>query len=422
MITNTENPDIINRKGIVLLVTLVILVVLSMIGYTLSSRVLTQRLRNEYLIDYSKARYGCDSATKYALATMEEIQPELVSRPNEPDFSDLYAIGPEQYKAFLALWKPDSKARDTRKNTGMQSVSGAGDSNATDTNEISPVSIPGPYGALWPLITEPAEFEIGDAKVRIEIEDENAKYPLGWAMVEDSKIHRELDAGFENFCEMSGLGLEQIDSLRTDLEAIRKIRPFKMAFEPVVTTTRTTAKPPAGATGGAAPRAGTAAATQVKRTVLTVSTQAANQAISFAKLFNSSLLDREMLAKPTIIDGQRKESPLKYISTWGTTTININTAPRHVLEAAFIFGGDQVKIAEQVIQLRRVKPFENLDDLQKRIFGFTDSIEKCKTYITTASTLFTIRVTSACGLAKASAVIAVSKEGNTIKKIAVTTD
>lgn len=413
-----ENSANINRKGIVLLVTLVILVVLSMLGYTLTSRVLAQRLRNQYLIDYSQARYGCDSAMKYALATMEEIQPELVSRPNEPDFSDLFALGPEQYKALMAQFMTDTNASSTKKSAGLPGIADTSDTNNTDANNISGSFIPGPYGAPWPLIKEPAEFEIGAAKIRIEIEDENAKYPLGWAMVEDDKIQRELDAGFETFCEMSGLGSEQIDSLKSELEAIRKFRPFRMTFEPVVTTTRTTAKLPAGTTRGSAAKT-TTPTTQVKRTVLTVVTQTINQSTSFAKLFNSSLLDREMLTKPTITDGERKESPMKYISTWGTTAVNINTAPRHVLEAAFIFGGNQVDIADQIIQLRKVSPFENFDDLQKRIFGFSDSIEKCKTYITTESNLFTIRITSVCGLAKATAVIAVTKNGNSIRKIAV---
>ncbi|MHC4175201.1 MAG: hypothetical protein ACYST5_20005, partial [Planctomycetota bacterium] len=64
-----------------LLITLVILVVLSTLGYTLSSRVAAQRHRDQYIVDYSKARYGCDSAVKYALATLEEISVQLISRP-----------------------------------------------------------------------------------------------------------------------------------------------------------------------------------------------------------------------------------------------------------------------------------------------------------------------------------------------------
>ena len=80
------------RPGVVLLVTLVLLIVLATLGYTLSDRVASQRHRNQYIIDYSNARYGCDSAVKYALASLEELEPELVSRPNEPDFSDLFAL------------------------------------------------------------------------------------------------------------------------------------------------------------------------------------------------------------------------------------------------------------------------------------------------------------------------------------------
>jgi len=109
---------------------------------------------------------------------------------------------------------------------------------------------------------------------------------------------------------------------------------------------------------------------------------------------------------------------LKYISTWGTRLININSAPRHVLEAAFIFSGDQVKITDQIIELRRIKPFENLEDLQKRVVGYTDSIEKSQNYIITQSNIFTIKITATCGMARATALIAVSKEGNTVKRIA----
>ena len=85
------------QKGFVLLVTLVILVVISMLGYTLTSRVSAQRLRNQYLIDYSKARYGCDSALKYTLATLEEIEPQLISRWDKPDFSDLFSLDSAEY-------------------------------------------------------------------------------------------------------------------------------------------------------------------------------------------------------------------------------------------------------------------------------------------------------------------------------------
>lgn len=63
-----------HRAGIVLLVTLVLLVVLSTLTYTLSGRVSAQRHRDQYIIDYSQARYSCDSAVKYALASLEDLE------------------------------------------------------------------------------------------------------------------------------------------------------------------------------------------------------------------------------------------------------------------------------------------------------------------------------------------------------------
>jgi hypothetical protein len=50
-----------SRPGIVLLMTLVLLVVLSTLGYTLSNILAVHRHRAQYIIDYQAARYGCDS-------------------------------------------------------------------------------------------------------------------------------------------------------------------------------------------------------------------------------------------------------------------------------------------------------------------------------------------------------------------------
>jgi hypothetical protein len=102
-----------SRPGIVLLLTLVILVVLSTLGYTLSSRIAAQRHRDQYIVDYSKARYGCDSAVKYALATLEEINAQLISRPNEPDFSDLFILSKAEYEELLEQWSIMSQLAQT---------------------------------------------------------------------------------------------------------------------------------------------------------------------------------------------------------------------------------------------------------------------------------------------------------------------
>ena len=411
-----------NRPGIVLLVTVVLLVVLATLGYTLSSRVAAQRHRNQHIIDYSKARYGCDSAVRYAIATLEDINPQLVSRPNEPDFSDLFALDDIEYHELLAQWNlgPQFTASgggkassDMAHPEGVDKL-GPGPSPTAGFEGSDSMSIRGPYGAPWPFVTEPAEFEIGSATVRIEIEDENAKYPLGWALLDDIKIKREVDAGFVTFCEMARLDAGQIEALREQLAEVGKIKPFKREFKPIRKTVKTAAKP---TTSSKSRTSRTPRSRSITKTI-SASQQISEQTAHFAKIFHSSLIDTEALARPTVVAESRRESPLKYIGMWGSRKVNINTAPRHVLEAAFVFGGNQVEIAEAIIQLRQEKVFGTIDELKGELFRFSDSIDKCAQYIMTTSRFFTIKITAVSGAARASSIIAITKDGDTVKRIA----
>jgi len=419
-----------DRSGIVLLVTLVLLVVLSTLGYTLSTRVAAQRHRDQYIIDYSSARYGCDSAVKYALATLEDIDPELISRPNEPDFSDLFCLSEAEYQEILEQWFLENQlttSKGGRKFNNMINVADVDDISSDEFgldgfDSYGSLTIPGPYGPPWPFVTEPVEFEVGSAKVRIEIEDENAKYPLGWALLTDGSVKREAEAGFETFCEMTGLDAEKIEALKTELNEIGRIKMFAVEFKPITRTVRTpiitssrssASKSTSKSSTSKTPR------TRVTRKTVQVDEQISEQITHFAEIFHSSLIDTEALAEPTIVGSDRKESALKYMGMWGSMKVNVNTAPRHVLEAAFIFGGDEVKIAEEIIQRRRIEPFADIQDLKTELFRYSDSIGRCENYITTVSRFFTIRVTAVSGVAKASSVIAITKDGAKVKRIAV---
>jgi hypothetical protein len=396
----------------------VLLVVLSAVGYTLSSRLAARRHREQYLIDYQKARYGCASAVKYALATLEDITtPELISRPNEPDFSDLFTLSEEEYEELLAEWADEVQRSGTGKSESFYDIKDIKDINdvndvndVTDFSEPNSLTIPGPYGPPWPFVTEPRELQIGSATVRIEIEDENAKYPLGWMLLDDKKVQREALAGFETFCEWMDVNEVYIDSLKQQAKEIGKIKPFKVEFKEIKKRVQRSRSI------GSRRRRGPS---QYRIKTVPATEQIIKQAVDFSKLFHASLIDAELLAQPTIISESRKESALKYMGMWASRKVNINTAPRHVLEAAFTFGGDADRIAEEIIRQRRIKPFKNISDLRQALFGYSDSINKCEKYITTVSDFFTIRVTAVSGVAKASAVIAIMKDGNKMKKIAI---
>ena len=413
-----------NAPGIILLVTLVLLVVLSVTAYILSTNVASRRHRDQYIIDYQIARYGCDSAVKYALATLEDINHVLVNRPKEPDFSDLFSLSQTEYEELQQQWFAENVFDEGESFSDINTANSVKDANykdanyiaGTDVNDPNSLTIRGPYGQLWPLITKPTELKIGSATVTIKIEDENAKYPLGWAMLNEKTVQREALVGLETFCEWMSIDDANISELKSQLKEISKIRPFKIAFKPI---TKTTKKKVMVRTKSRRRRRRNIQRYKTFKTTISPAAQLATQTVDFTKLFHSSLIDTEFLARPTVISENRKESALKYMGIWGSTKVNINTAPRQVLEAAFVFGGDEVQIADEIIRQRRIKPFKNIADLKQSLFGYSDSFEKCKNYITTASTFFTIRITAISGAAKASAVIAVTKEGKKTKQIAI---
>ena len=416
------------HRGVVLVITLVILVILATLAYRLSVHVSARRHRDQYLIDYSQARYACGSALKYALASVRELEPQLISRPNEPDFSDLFAMSELEYEEFLAQYGliHESPVPDANDRAGEEW------SDVNDANEFDAMSadeafsqvpeVPGPYGPAWPLVTEPAEFEMGSTRVKIRIEDENAKYPLGWALLDDADLKPMADAGFLSFCEWMNCTDDDMQVIENDLSNIGQIKTFKVEFKPASGPVETPVSLRSRATSRTGGKTPVRRSTPSKK--VTVSDQIEQQSKVFATLFHSSLMDMDLLARRTIESDTRDESVLKYLGLWAARHVNVNTAPRHVLEAALAFGSvaDAPKIAEVIIQQRREKPFSDIDEVKKTAFQYSDSVDKCKDFLTTTSTLFKIEVTATSGVATATAVAAVTKEGDAVKQIGVFSD
>lgn len=431
------------QSGIALILTIVVLVALSAIVYRLSSALVAQRHRQQYMIDYQKARYACESGLKYALSVASEIAPNYIARPNEPDFSDLFTMSDEEYKELISQWALElgvvvdinKVGKDDFMSWSVQLGDFGESNNINDLNNIEyedyndydynepnyaeELVIPGPYGPAWPYVSEPVIFEMGDATVTIKIEDENAKLPMNWGITGDAETKRESEAAFEAFCEWMQMEPNEIEPFKAQLRDIREIKEFKLILKPAVITTKERVK----TTKKSSSRRRTRRSRRRTRTK-TVKTERPQigHIRDFSKLMHSPLLDIEKLAKPVNETESRDESALKYISLWGTQRVNINSAPRHVLESAFTYGGDAVDIAETIIQERRYEPFVNIENLQERLMQYNDSIEKSKPYITTRSTIFTIRATAISGVAKVSATAAIKRNADNMKKIGIISD
>lgn len=422
------------QRGVVLLLTIVILVVLSVLSYTVSIRVAAHRHRADFMINYTKAQYACDSALKCMLESLDQINMTLVSRPNEPDFSDLFAMDQETYEAYLSEWYGEdgmlsdtNQVQDTEEEDGTEpntneSLSGNPNENKEQWEPleeplygIQEYIVRGPYGPVWPYVQEPLDFQIGQARVQIGIEDENAKYPLGLMLSKDQANEREIEAGFVSFCEWMQMTPQEIDEVAVQLEELNEIQPYKTEFKMM------TVPDNQSATGSsAAARLRRSRNTNRGRKPISPDQQKAQQDIDLTRLLNSTALDKAVLAGPLIQTDTRTESALKYIGLNTMNKVNINTAPRHVLEAVLMFGGDAVDIADLIIEQRRIEPITDLENLKKTLFRYDDAIEKDKPYLCTQSTTFTVRVEATCGVAKASKVVVLMRnEDGGFKKLAV---
>ncbi len=446
-----------NRPAIALVLTLVVLVVLTTIVYTLTSRLASIKHRRQYIIDYQISRYACDSAMKYALAAIEGMSLRLIKRDDKPDFSDLFLLNQAEYEQFLADWADQQAERlaledienqtskrpdystSSRNQTGMprQPASLFDQPETTDSNQLldeddyladnsyyidpNTITIPGPYGPPWPYVQKPIEFEIGSAKITIEIEDENAKMPLTWAITKDKEVNRQAQDALQTFCEWMQMDPDQIEELNKQLEIIGQTKQFTINAKPVTYTEQIKTTTRTKASSRRARRRGSRRSPRTRTTTRNIkkTRSAIKHTTDFAELLHSSLLDRQALARPLPDTGDRHESPLKYLALWGSQKVNINTAPRHVLEAAFTFGGDAEEIAHEIIQTRREKPFKNIDELESLLYRYSESIRKAKSYITTTSKFFAVKVTAVSGSARTSAVATVIKEGRKVSKIAI---
>ena len=440
------------NAGFVLLVTVIVLVVLASLTAGLATRLTMAKRRQQYMMEYQRARYGLDSGIKFIISEMPLTSFPYESREGKPDFSDLFWMNQDEYDQFVIVWaetatdeqiesvlKADAAMVQEPLDTAnlfskLASLFSGGDSdpNAMEIDEdqqmyvieIDPneIEVSGPYGPPWPYVAEPIEMEIGSCNVTITIEDENAKMPLSWLVTRYEKTDKRAQYALKRFGEWMAMGSDEIDQLQTQCEDVFEKKEFKLNAGPIVTKTTTkTSSRTSAARRSRRSRSRRTKKTPTKTTkTVTQKRPAIAHTTDFAKLFHSSLLDRETLTLPVIETEDRLESALKYLGIWGSQHVNVNTAPRHVLEAALTFAADYPEeFASSIIEQRQEKPFSKVEEIKELGHLNTESFDKLKNYITTTSTFFKVTVTSRTGNARARAVLTIVKEGKNTETLMV---
>ncbi|MHC4882570.1 MAG: hypothetical protein ACYSOH_03965 [Planctomycetota bacterium] len=450
--------------GFILLVTMIVLVVLTTLAAGLSVHLSLAKRRQQYRIEYQRSRYGADSAMKYILSVLPTRNFTLLeSRLEQPDFSDLFWMNEIEYAEFIAAWAetatdeqiegvlkegaslttpvPLSDAEMASRLTLL--FGGGSDANEMGMDayntaeqlylvELDPndVVVPGPYGVPWPNAAEPIHLEMGPCKVTITIEDENAKMPLSWLVTSSEDANKRSENALKTFCEWMSWNPDQLREMETHVrDAMDKIaekKTFKLNPSPILLKTATkrtvSTRARTSRVRQASQRRRTATTSRTISRVTTKERPVIAHTTDFAKLFHSSLLNREILARPLPDTGERMESPLKYLSLWGAQRININTAPRNVLEAAFSLAIDAFDLPEftqEVIEKRKEKPLVSIDELAELGGLDTETMDNLKNYLTTTSTFFQLQVTSQSGNARSSAVATVVKEGKNVQQLMI---
>jgi type II secretory pathway component PulK len=441
-----------NRSGVALAITLVVLVSLAVITTILSLRVAQVRQRQQYIMDYQKARYGADSALKYIFNVLPEQAISYADRQDAADFSDLFWMSKPDYLTYLDAWaaaatdeqlqkyikEPEEQESSKRGGDSLFSgliskMMGSDDSNepntAGDTESVlyvdpNQIIVPGPYGPAWPNVVEPMELEVGDCKITITVEDENAKMPLSWLITDNIDANKQARAALDTFAEWMLIAPETVEQLVLQLNELGRHKLFQLNPSTVLLP----AKSNSPQQSGQQPSRFSTSRTRSRRTrTKQPAAQAAKQevrppaghAADFAKLFHSSLLDIDALSIPLPEMAFDDESPMKYLAVWGSQRVNVNTAPRHVLEAAFYFGGNASEIADRIIRARREEPFKSVEDLRSKLYGDTASLDRAAPYLDVQSNCFLIKVISRCGNARVLAAAAVIKEKKTVERLVV---
>ena len=440
--------------GFALLVTVIVLVVLASLTAGLATRLTMVKRRQQYMIEYQRTRYGLDSGIKFIISEMPLSAFLYEPRQDKPDFSDLFWMDQDRYNQFITGWaetatdeqiesvlKADSAMVEEQLDTAslfgkLASLFGGGsDSEPNEMEfdedeqvyvvEIDPndIQVPGPYGPPWPYAAEPIEMEIGSCDVTITIEDENAKMPLSWLVTKYEKTDKRSQYALERFGEWMLMGSDEIEELQTQCEGIFEKKEFRLNAGPIVTkkASRTSKTSRASSRRTAARSRRAKKKTATTKTKMTIKRRPAiAHTTDFAKLFHSSLLNRETLALSVIETEDRVENALKYLGIWGSQHVNVNTAPRHVLEAALTFSADDPEgLAEMIIEQRREKAFIKIDEIKKLGGLDTESFNKLRNYISTASTFFKVTVTSRIGNVRSRAVLTIVKEGRNAETLMV---
>jgi len=339
-----------NSAGIALLITLIVLILLSSVIVRFQSDTSLQLRVGRYRVSLLRCRYGAESGIVLGQMMVANAMGEA--------------------RRFFMETKKDPNAGDALDFKGWSKYF---DPNATWQQNLESGTV----------IAQSYETQVGGVAVKVEIHDENAKLPLLWAMsspYERMGGQNMVDQPFYTYGNLLGVASDQVRGtidLARRLAAQVHLPPTEVVLQK--NSERRTVSRHQGLRKEMEE-------TKKRRLAMGV----------FAEIWKSQLqhnLENAALNEPL---GEGVGSFADQVGVWGSNHININTAPKEVLMAAFEPLGLTEAMAGAIVETRAQKPFNDISEL-KKVSGLPEEVysymrELCVSYSTSYSIYVTARV------------------------------
>jgi len=315
------NGKISRARGITLLLTLVVLVVLAIVIVQFQADAHLYTRSSSYHLEQLQCRYAAESGIIVASHLIKEAVRKKLTSSTKPDImEDLLAFDPNDPNSFEIVFEPN------------------------DFLEEKPPD----------FVILQKTIDIGSSEVTIEIHDEKGKWPMLWLLQRtfDYSVRRgkTTDEVFRRFAQDMSVERDLVNDTMKLARAIAK--PLKIPKSKTIVTGRGKSRKVRNRRVSRRKRRGR------EKNLRKLTT-------TFGVNWQNTLLNDPYYAPLRDIAEDNRASFADHLGVWGHDRINLNTAPVELLENVLGPWGLTKEQAQAIVEQRKEKPIKSVGMLGK---------------------------------------------------------
>jgi len=350
------------EKGMALLLTLMVLAVLATIIVQFQVDAVLYERTTSYRLEKEQCRYAAESglviATHFINETLRKYKGRFPTNLTLSSGSSIWSTIPSDTNQPLPQ---DSSPQWTDAGSGFPS-----------------------------FVLMRDHIQIGQTDVEIEIQDENAKWPVLWHMSRNSPFSVTMDQA-------------QVQKGYNKFTSLSRVNPVdaRIALKMFYNMGSQFSLPPAEFTVNLTSNARTSRRIVYRHIGYTKKREEAIQRRDQMKLFGRDFKDR-LINDINVAVLNKKMSGTSasfsdYLGIWGHNRININTASSEILKSAFLPLGLTTHKAHLIIEYRNQKPFNHTNDLNQIKDLGSNLIARMRPLCVVGPDTFTTKITARIG-------------------------